>query len=515
MEKNLEKLAGFFKTSTSAAKRCHHLVYNFLRRKRHDIKSATSSSIQLVPSVIKKPSVLWRWLFTSYWFYFSVILLVLLMNTVVGAAIDKSLSTLYPPIKTQRFFGLIVHEQDDPRIEWQRRLVRGVCWAASFGLNGYVLLLCLPRVVRNTTRKARDKEAMADSMVTEKPSQSILLYSRALRLAIDQSHVSILKDKIDTLDNGFRSGKIERSEPVTPERPPSTGTGTLVIPRSDISDDSNPAGVIGPDGRYRLEKKLGQGAMGIVFLGKDQLLFRDVALKKLTAGQNQDQNLVTRFQQEARALARLSHPNIVHIYDFIQAEGEHWIAMEYVNGADLDGIIESKGRLEVAEALRICTLISDAMHYAHSRGVVHRDFKPSNVLVTPAGEPKVMDFGLAKLTQSSLATMQGSLLGSPAFMSPEQAMGKAANERSDIYALGVTLYQLLTGALPFEGDLKSVITQKISGRQPSLDALDGHLPIPADLKKLVGQMMAHEPDERPASMIDVGRRLKDIGDAVS
>jgi serine/threonine-protein kinase len=349
-------------------------------------------------------------------------------------------------------------------------------------------------------------------MVTEKPSESILLYSKALKLAVDQSHVSILKNKIDTLDNGFRSGKIKRPLSDPPSTPESQGTGTIVLPKNEISVPTNQKGGIGPDGRYRIERMLGQGAMGSVYLGKDQLLFRDVALKKLASSQHPDQNLLPRFQQEARALARLSHPNIVQIYDLIQEENRYWIAMEFVEGRDLESFLNKNGKFEVIEALRISALISDAMHYAHTRGVVHRDFKPSNVLVTNTGDPKVMDFGLAKLTHSSIATMEGSLLGSPAYMSPEQALGKPADERSDIYALGVTLYQLLTGRLPFEGDLKSVITKKITEHHPSLKFIENH--IPDDLKKWVGKMMAYEPDERPVSMHEVGKRLKSISNAV-
>lgn len=513
MGKYVRKISVFLNHSASSLKKYNHLALTFLKGKKDEIKSTTTTSIHLVPSVVKKPSVLWRWLFTSYWFYFSVILFIILMNTVVNAAIDKSLSALYPPIKTQKFFGLVVQEQDDPRIAWQRSLIRGVLWVGAFGLNGYVLLLCLPRIVGKATRKACDKESIADAMVTEKPSESILLYNRALKLAVDQSHVSILKNKIDTLDNGFRSGKIER--PSSAPQPPSesSGTGTIAIPKNEMSANLNSDEVIGPDGRYRIERKLGQGAMGSVYLGKDQLLFRDVALKKLTSGQHHDPNLLPRFQQEARALARLSHPNIVQVYDFIQEDNQSWIAMEYVEGKELESLFSQTGRLEVAEALRICTLISDAMNYAHDRGVVHRDFKPSNVLVTEAGDPKVMDFGLAKLTHSSIATVEGSLLGSPAYMSPEQAMGKAADERSDVYALGVTLYQLLTGRLPFDGDLKSVITQKIAEQQPSLTFLDTD--IPEDLKRLIRNMMAYDPHERPLSMHEVGVRLKSISDAVS
>ncbi|MBC2742306.1 MAG: hypothetical protein HGJ93_04435 [Desulfosarcina sp.] len=254
MIKYREKIGALLASFALNLKRYKNAAFIFIKGKKDDIKSSTSSSIQLVPSVIKKPSVVWRWLFTSYWFYFSLIIAVILMNTVVGAAIDKSLTKIYPTIKTEKFFGLVVQEQNDPRIEWQRKLIRGVLWVGACGLNAYVLLLCLPGIVRKTTRKARKNEAKADAIVTEKPSESILLYSKALKLAVGQSHESCLKSKIDTLDDAFRSGKIERSSPMSSTTPEPKGTGTLVLPKNEFPNHSKQENVIGPDGRYRIER---------------------------------------------------------------------------------------------------------------------------------------------------------------------------------------------------------------------------------------------------------------------
>lgn len=508
MKKYTDKLIGSLTPLTTRLRKYRISAYLLLKDKTGDIRSSTTSSVELVPLVLRKPSVLWRWLFLSYRFYLILIVTFILMNTVVDAAIDKGLTTLYPPVKTKKLFGLMVEEKNDPRIAWQRKFIRGVLWTGGCGLSVYVLLLSLPGIVRKTTRKAGDDEAMADSIITEKPSESILLYNKALKLVVDQSQESILKSKIDSMDNALRSVNIEGTSSISPTGSASNAGGTMVLAKDDLPDDLKSEDIIGADGRYRIEKKIGQGAMGVVFLGKDQLLFRDVALKKLGACQSQNDHLVTRLQQEARALARLSHPNIVQIYDFIQEKGQYWIAMEYVEGRDLECLVDENGKYPVHEAVQICRQIAEAMGYAHNRGVVHRDFKPSNVLMTSEGDPKVMDFGLAKLTHSSVATMAGSLIGSPAFMSPEQAMGEEADKRSDIYSLGVTLYQLVIGDLPFTGDLKSVITQKISGQRPPLEALGERLP--PDLVKVVGKMMANDPDERPATMDEVCLALKDI-----
>jgi predicted Ser/Thr protein kinase len=489
-------------------KRYKNFLLVFLKGKRDHLSASTAAASRLVPAVVRKPSVIWRWVLASHGFYISVIIVLILMNTAVPSAVDTTLSKIYPQIETKKLFGLIVQKSENPKILAHRKTILGFFWVAGFGLSSYVLLLCLPGVVRKTTMKARLNEARADTMLTVKPSESILLYNKALKLAVDQAHESTLKSKIDSLDNIIKTGNIERAPLNSTTIPKSQGTGTIVLPKEDHSRNSKQGNTIGPDGRYRIERKLGHGAMGIVFLARDQLLFRDVALKKLTPGLDQDQNVITRFQQEARALAQLSHPNIVQIYDLVQQDNQYWIAMEYVEGNDLGSLIESKGKYPLQDTLQIGIRIAEAMDYAHRRGVVHRDFKPSNVLITLEGQPKVMDFGLAKLSHSSLATMEGSLLGSPAFMSPEQARGETADTRSDIYAMGVALYQLITGKLPFEGELKSVLTQKIVGHQPSMEPLEDRLP--ADLVHLIKKMMATNPEDRPATMEAVKHVLKHI-----
>jgi len=492
----------------SGSIRLKGLLFGHFKSTTDHFKLRTATASRLIPDVVRKPAVTWRWLLVSPWFYAAVGVTLILMHTVVPIAIDTALSKIYPQIRSKQLFGLIEKKSDDPRIAQQRKIVLVAGWTGAVGLNAYVLLLCLPGVVRRADAKARQCESRADTMVEVKPSESILLYNHALKFAVDQSYESNLHRKINNLDSAIKSGSAIPSPAGSPGAPARKGSGTIALTMNERPDRSQYADAIGPDGRYRIERTLGTGAMGVVFLAKDQVLLRDVALKKLTPGMNQNQNVIARFQQEARALAQLSHPNIVQVYDFVRHDGQYWIAMEYVPGHDLGSLIEDRGAIPLEESLELCARIANAMAYAHNRGVIHRDFKPSNVLVAHDGDPKVMDFGLAKLSQSSIATMEGSLLGSPAFMSPEQARGDAIDARSDIYAMGVTLYQLVTGRLPFEGDLKTLIAQKIAGHQPSMEHLEKQ--VPEDLALIIKKMMEADPDNRPATMKAVGQALDSI-----
>ena len=248
--------------------------------------------------------------------------------------------------------------------------------------------------------------------------------------------------------------------------------------------------------------------MGVVYRAHDRVLDRDVALKQLSSHFSKDKDVIARFKQEAKALARLSHPNIVQVYDFVQEGDQGFIAMELVEGHNLAVYLHDKGAMPISETVQLATQMAKALAYAHKRGVVHRDFKPANVILSMEGDAKITDFGLAKIAQSSVHTQVGSLLGSPAYMSPEQAQGKVADASSDTYALGVALYEMLSGRLPFTGDLESVIAQKLTSIPNPLSALNGKIPV--QLNRLVFQMLEKEPDNRTESMNMVVEVLKSI-----
>ena len=225
-------------------------------------------------------------------------------------------------------------------------------------------------------------------------------------------------------------------------------------------------------GRYRVEARIGSGGMGEVYRGVDTVLDRTVAIKVLLPQFARDANFVDRFRREAQAAARLNHPNLVGIYDS-GADGEtQFIVMEFIQGRTLDDFMGSGGRFTVPHAVEVAEKICDALAYAHVAGVIHRDIKPANVMVTRKGEVKVMDFGIARIVAGPQTAPQTSaVLGTAAYISPEQAQGQPVDGRSDIYSLGAVLYEMLTGRPPFTGDSPVAVAYKQVNESPVLPSV--------------------------------------------
>ena len=249
-------------------------------------------------------------------------------------------------------------------------------------------------------------------------------------------------------------------------------------------------------GKYEIRREVGRGAMGIVYEGYDPLIKRSVALKTIRADELAGENaetVIARFRREAQAAGRLSHPNIVSIYDFGEEEGVWYIAMEFVKGRELKDYFQGNERFTTADIVRIMTKILDALDYSHRQGVIHRDIKPANIILLPDGSVKVADFGIAHIETSNM-TQVGTTLGTPAYMSPEQIMGLPVDGRSDLFSAGVILYQFLTGERPFSGTSTSTM-RKVLEENP-LPPSRFNVQAPPAMDAVVRKALAKRPEER-------------------
>ncbi len=255
-------------------------------------------------------------------------------------------------------------------------------------------------------------------------------------------------------------------------------------------------------GRYTVKSTLGQGGMGLVYLAHDPAIDRHVAIKVITARpetEDEARQYRERFLREAQAAGALIHPNIVAVHDIGQdpETGRPYIVMEHVEGQDLKKVIKARAPLSQDESIRIALQIASALDFAHSRGIIHRDIKPANVLISERGQVKITDFGVARLPGSDL-TQTDQMVGSPGFMSPEQLRGAAVDGRADLFALGVILYQLLTGRSPFEGESVSEVLYKIS-TQPAEPPSDIHPDVSSDLDPILEKALSKDPADRYAT----------------
>src|SRR5262249_47844242 len=245
-------------------------------------------------------------------------------------------------------------------------------------------------------------------------------------------------------------------------------------------------------GRYEILGKPGGGAMGVGYRARGTGLARVVALKMLSADLRADEELHQRFQREAEAIGRLSHPNIVSVFDLGETDGHFYMAMELLEGDDLRALLEHDVDIPLPERVRILAQMCDGLAYAHSRGVVHRDVKPANIVVTAGGKVKILDFGLARVATLETITRRGIILGTPDYMSPEQAKGEPLDNRTDMFSAGAVSYEFLTRAKPFRGKtLHSVLYQIISEEPDPLLTVNPELP--ARLALVVHRMLRKEP----------------------
>jgi hypothetical protein len=459
--------------------------------------------LRLLPVLVRNPAVAFRWLAGARAAQVAFALFLLTVPVALPAALDPFLAERYPPIRgKKKLIGpiSIPTTYTDPRRELRRGQILGVAWGGGLACVVLLLLAAAPKAVARSARASKEREEHADSLLGRLPLQSMELYRSALRLVLYPERKAALAEKIAKTESLIARARGDAKDwsiqaLAHPERSVEP-EATVIEPVAPPSADRR--SIVGADGRYRVEGELGRGGMGVVCRAVDTALDRTVALKELPHHLTGRPDLVRRFRQEARLLARLSHPNIVQVHDFIEEGGRLWIAMEFVNGGTLADAIERRGALPWPEALHLAKPLAAALGFAHEQDVVHRDVKPINVLLTRDGVPKLTDFGLAKLLESTVHTQEGTLLGSARYMSPEQAAGRPASARSDVYSLGITFYEMLAGRAPFEGETASVLAQHVSQPPPPLG--DRVRDLPPGLEAVVMSMLEKDPERRPADL---------------
>ena len=299
----------------------------------------------------------------------------------------------------------------------------------------------------------------------------------------------------DTLYCGKCGGVLKPGEGVS-------FTKTLITPTERLQKGSTVAG------RYQILEELGRGGMGVVYKAKDTKLKRTVALKFLPPELTHISEVKERFMREAQVAAALDHPNICTVHEFDEAEKMSFISMAYVEGQSLRKKIES-GPLELDEVLRIALQIAEGLQKAHKKGVMHRDIKSANIMVTEEGQAKIMDFGLARVTGGTLVTQEGMTMGTVTYMSPEQARGEKVDHRTDIWSLGVVMYEMLTGQLPFKGEHEQAIVYSILKEKPE-PITDIKADVPVSIVEVVSKALEKDPGRRYQQVDELLDDLKSI-----
>lgn len=262
-------------------------------------------------------------------------------------------------------------------------------------------------------------------------------------------------------------------------------------------------------GRYEIVSELGRGAMGVVYKAVDPLLDRTVAIKTLNLSLSEEEleEYEARFFQEARATGKINHPNIVSLYDVGRSNGHAYMAMEYLEGRELRHILDSGKKLAVDKIIDIARQVAEGLAYAHEHNIVHRDIKPSNIMILKSGLVKIMDFGIARIPSSAVRTMTGMVMGSPQYMSPEQVTGKPTDHRTDIFSLGIVLYEMLTGAPPFTGENVHAIMFQIMNFNPAPPGNLNH-ESPRMLDYIVAKALAKNAEDRYQSAREIADDLE-------
>jgi len=436
--------------------------------------------IGLLPLALRRRPLLLGWLADAHRVQVAMVLAGAFVMFALPPLLDWSLPLVYPPVRTHySVLGIpaLTTSRPDPRVATRREQALVVAWALWLGTTTFLMIAQLPAAVARRREELPAPPRTASASGAAPPPDATVIQPAA--------------------DAGAATAILAPGEPAEAS-PPAHGAP---------SDSGSVR--LGPANRYRLLRELGRGGMGVVYHAEDTVLQREVALKELPLHLGARSELAARFRQEARVLAKLSHPHIVQVHDLIEDDGRLWIALEFVRGGTLaDAMKFGGGALPWREVVGYGRQIAEGLAFAHAQGVVHRDIKPMNVLVTDGHPPvaKLTDFGLARMVESTEHTVPGSLLGSARYMSPEQVAGRAADARSDLYALGVTFFELLTGRVPFDGEFTAVLARHANEAPPDVRTLAPE--VPDALATLVAAMLAKAPEDRPQNAEHIAYALR-------
>jgi len=284
-------------------------------------------------------------------------------------------------------------------------------------------------------------------------------------------------------------------------------TETIEAPKEELTTGSTYAG------RYQIIEELGKGGMGRVYRVLDKELKEEVALKLIRPEIAKDEKTIDRFKNELKFARKISHRNIGRMYELMEDKGTHFITMQYVSGQDLRGLIRQTGQLTTGKAISIAKEICEGLIEAHHQGVIHRDLKPSNIIIDKDGNARILDFGIARSVEGKGITGAGVMIGTPEYMSPEQVEGKETDQRSDIYSLGVILYEMVTGRVPFEGDTPFTVGIKHKSEIPK-DPKELNEQISGDLSNMILKCLEKDKDKRYQSAQEVRSELVNIADGI-
>jgi len=452
----------------------------FARAATHFVPSA-----QQLPTLLRKPRLAALWFLSARRAQLALAVIALALSATGPVVFGAIADTVFPPITTQQSV-LIILKRDRTYVHPSRDNLYAQLVTGSWVLGiGYVLMLLVnhaPATVRLGQRRGRTLLAKAGQ--NDDPLESARLLTAAHGL---------LSTKTLQGDAPTDIAVAESQEPAK----------TMLISMTKPETTR----FLGNDNRYRLDKVIGSGGMGVVHAGYDTVLERPVAFKQLFAHLVTEPEQNQRFRQEATALAALNHNHIVGIYDLLEESGSFWIVMELLTGGSLGDRLRERTPMAIAYCIDVICKIADGLGYAHSVGMVHRDVKPMNILFTENGVPKLADFGNAKIAVPSVHTQHGVTLGSPIYMSPEQAAAEPADHRSDIYSLGITLYHLVTGKVPFDGDLSSILVQHLSQAPVPPNEISDE--ISAELSDAILIMLSKKPADRFQNTGDVITALRE------